>query len=68
MTFDDVALAVLQRAWPAYVIAYVAGDGVWVARFSADQAAPVIAGDSPETLTTLLGDDTSRRRRGGDSG
>jgi hypothetical protein len=67
MSFDEVALAVMQRAWPGYTIGFEPADGVWVAQYSADSLAPVIAAASPEALTTLLGDDASRRR-GGDGG
>jgi hypothetical protein len=65
MSFDEVALAVMQRAWPGYTIGFEQDDGVWVAQHSADSLAPVIAAASPEALTTLLGDDASR---GGDGG
>jgi hypothetical protein len=62
MSFDEVALAVMQRAWPRYTIGFEPDDGVWVAHYSADPQAPVIAAASPEALTILLGDDASRRR------
>ncbi len=62
MSFDEVALAVMQRAWPGYTIGFEPGDGVWVAQYNADPVAPIIAAASPEALTTLLGDDANRRR------
>ncbi len=65
MSFDEVALAVMQRAWPHYTIGFEPDDGVWVAQYSADLRAPIIAAASPEALTSLLGDDASRRRGGG---
>jgi hypothetical protein len=68
MFFDEVALAVMQRAWPHYAIKFGPDDGVWVARYSSDRRAPIIAAASPEALTALLGDDASRRRGGVDSG
>jgi hypothetical protein len=68
MSFDEVALAVMERAWPHYTIGFEPDDGVWVAQYSADLPAPIIAAASPEALTTLLGDDASRRRGGDGSG
>ncbi len=68
MCFDEVALAVMQRAWPGYTIGFEPDDGVWVAQYDADLEAPMIAAASPEALTTLLGDDAGRRRGGDDSG
>jgi hypothetical protein len=65
MSFEEVVLAVMQRAWPRYTVGFEPDDGVWVAQYSADLEAPVIAAASPEALTTLLGDDASRRRGGG---
>jgi len=68
MTFDEVALAVMRKAWPDYDIGYTADDGGWVARFRADQLAPIISAESPEELTAKLSADASnRRRRGADS-
>jgi hypothetical protein len=64
MSFDEVALAVMQRAWPRYTIGFEPADGVWVAQYGADLRAPIIAATSPEALTTLLGEDASRRRGG----
>jgi hypothetical protein len=68
MRFDEVALAVMQRAWPGYTIGFEPDDGVWVAQYGPDPDAPIIAAGSPEALTTLLGDDASRRRGGDGSG
>lgn len=68
MFFYEVALAVMRRAWPDYVIGFEPDDGVWVAHSRSDPPAPIIAAASPEDLTTLLGDDASRRRGGGGSG
>jgi hypothetical protein len=64
VTFDDVALAVMRRAWNDYKIGYVADDGVWVARYIYDGLAPVLPAASPEELTTILSNDASDRRRG----
>jgi hypothetical protein len=65
VTFDDVALAVMRKAWHDYNISYVADDGVWVARYIHDGLAPVLPAASPEELTAILADDTSDRRRRG---
>jgi hypothetical protein len=68
MSCDEVALAVMQRAWPHHTIGFEPDDGVWVAKYSADLRAPIIAAASPAALTTLLADDASRRRGGDGSG
>jgi hypothetical protein len=70
VTFDDVALAVMRKAWHDYDIGYVADDGVWVARYIDDGLAPVLPAASPEELTAMLSNDASdrRRRRGVGSG
>jgi hypothetical protein len=68
MLFAEVALAVMQRAWPGYTVGFEPDDGVWVAQYSAELRAPIIAAASPEALTALLGDDASRRRGGVGSG
>jgi hypothetical protein len=62
-SFDDVALAVMRRAWHDYKIRYVADDGVWVARYIHDGLAPVLPAASPEELTVILSNDASDRRR-----
>jgi hypothetical protein len=67
MTFDEVALAVMRKAWPDYTIEFVADVGAWVARYIYDGLSPVMTADSPEALTSLLSDDASHRRRGDDT-
>jgi hypothetical protein len=63
VTFDDVALAVMRKAWRDYDIGYVVDDGVWVARYINDGLAPVLPAASPEELTAMLSNDASDRRR-----
>jgi hypothetical protein len=67
VTFDDVALAVMRKAWNDYKIGYVADDGVWVARYIHDGRAPVLPAVSPEELTAILSNDAADRRRGAGS-
>jgi hypothetical protein len=65
VTFDDVALAVMRKAWHDYDIGYVADDGVWIARHIDDSLAPMLPAASPEELTAMLSNDASDRRREG---
>jgi hypothetical protein len=65
MPFDEVALAVLRKAWPDYSIGFEPDRGAWKAKHRADRLAPVMTADSPEALTSLLFADASHRRRGG---
>jgi hypothetical protein len=68
MSYDEVALAFLRKAWPDYTIGFEPGGGAWKAKYRADLHAPVLTADSPEELTSLLSDDAARRRRGGVDG
>ena len=65
MPFDDVALAVMRKAWPDYNIGFEPESGTWKATHRVDLRAPAVTADSPEELTLLLFKDASRRRRGG---
>ena len=65
MPFDEVALAVMRKAWPDYSIGFEPEGGAWKAKYRADLLAPALTADSPEQLTSLLFDDASHRRRGG---
>ncbi len=65
MPFDEVALAVMRKAWPDYTIGFEPGAGAWKARYLTDLLAPALTADSPEALTSLLFADASHRRRGG---
>lgn len=67
MSFDEVALAVLRKAWPDYTIGFEPEGGAWKAKYRADLLSPVLTADSPEELTSLLSYDASDRRSGGDS-
>jgi hypothetical protein len=66
MFFDEVALAVMRKAWPDYAIGFEPEGGAWKAKYRADLLAPALSADSPEELTSLLTIDAASRRRGGD--
>jgi hypothetical protein len=53
-TFDEAALALLQRAFPEYEV-WTDGRGTWTARLKSDTLS-ILAADSPLALMRLISD------------